>query len=378
MNVFPTTVHLLCRFHIAQNITRSLAGSLRKDLSKFLDDFWSVGSIEGLEEYESRMSSMEAAWPQARSYLALLRNKEAKWAFAYTHSHFVAGISSTQRQEQVNSQIKANLMSNSTLNRLVEGFESVEKSTEARRNQSELKTKLSIISPDPIINCALEYLTSYAGSILRKESMLSMLYTCCSVEGSDHEYQVSHKDYFDKSRSVICDPLQVAETTCSCRKTIWHGLVCRHIVCTFRHCNLMALPLEMFNPRWKRDYVSDSHCSVTVGLAFGSSIFAPVPDTGSSPSEDQRIHELSSISKSLILQSVSEESTFNMIRSTLLSLSETVLNSRSLRQRRPEDDDMPIRNPLKVRTKGRPKTGTKRYVSLAEKQQSKRKRAQTK
>jgi hypothetical protein len=371
--VFPQTVHLLCRFHIAQNITKSLAGILRTNLSKFLDEFWSVGSIEDLEEYENRILSMEEAWPQAQSYLRVLRNKEQKWAFAYTHRYFVAGISSTQRQEQINCQIKTNLMSNSTLSRLVEGFESVEKSTQARRSQCSLQTKLATLFYDPIINDALAYLTSYCGSILKKESELSMRYKCCAVNSSEELYSVSHKDHPEKWRVVTVNRSAVTERKCSCRKAIWHGIVCRHITCAFRHCNLMALPLEMINPRWKREFISTSQRSVAVDLVFGPSI-ASTSNIGFASSEEQRIAELSSISKSLILRSVSEESTYNMVHSTLQSLSDTVLKSQRLTQN--EGDDIPIRNPSKVRTKGRPKTGAKRYVSQADKQRSKRKRSQ--
>ena len=45
-DTWPTTVHLLCRFHISHNITRALTGSLRASLRKFTNDFWRVGSIE--------------------------------------------------------------------------------------------------------------------------------------------------------------------------------------------------------------------------------------------------------------------------------------------------------------------------------------------
>ncbi|XP_078438352.1 protein FAR1-RELATED SEQUENCE 11-like [Wolffia australiana] len=38
-DIWPTTVHLLYRFHISQNITRALASSLRANLSGFMDDF---------------------------------------------------------------------------------------------------------------------------------------------------------------------------------------------------------------------------------------------------------------------------------------------------------------------------------------------------
>ena len=50
-----------------------------------------------------------------------------QWAFAYTHNNFVAGVSSTQWQEMVNCQIKSALLSNTSLSRIIDGFDAVER-----------------------------------------------------------------------------------------------------------------------------------------------------------------------------------------------------------------------------------------------------------
>ena len=160
--VWPSSVDLLCRFHIAQNINRPLAGQLKSKLSDFLADFWRVGSIEDIEEFENELSCPESKWEEASSYMPFLIAKKSKWAFAYTHQHFVAGISSTKKQEQVNCQIKSSLMSNSSLERIIDGFQRVEMSTAERLIKSTLSTKLSLSSDDPIIRDALTELTLYA------------------------------------------------------------------------------------------------------------------------------------------------------------------------------------------------------------------------
>ena len=58
-NVLPNSVHLLCRYHIAQNFTRALAGTLRGRLSEFLNDFWRVSSIEDLQGYTVEWSRIQ-------------------------------------------------------------------------------------------------------------------------------------------------------------------------------------------------------------------------------------------------------------------------------------------------------------------------------
>jgi zinc finger SWIM domain-containing protein 3 len=96
--VWPETVHLLCRFHIAQNIIKNLAGILREDLNDFLSDFWRVASLEDEDEaeYLAQLEAMKASWRNAVDYLTVLEAKQKKWAFAYTHQYFVAGMASTQ------------------------------------------------------------------------------------------------------------------------------------------------------------------------------------------------------------------------------------------------------------------------------------------
>jgi hypothetical protein len=61
-----------------------------------------------------------------------------------------------------------------------------------------------------------------------------------------------------------------------------------------------------------------------------------------------------------------------MVKSPLTALLETINKSNDLIN--DDHDDDIVRNPNKVKTKGRPKMGCKRYVSQAEKQRSKRKR----
>ena len=50
------------------------------------------------------------------------------------------------------------------------------------------------------------------------------------------------------------------------------------------------------------------------------------------PAEDSRISELSSLTKSLILRSVSDEIVYNMVKSTLISLNKNVEASLHLSQ----------------------------------------------
>ncbi|XP_078440319.1 uncharacterized protein LOC144710400 [Wolffia australiana] len=90
-----------------------------------MDDFWRVGSIEDVDEFEMEFSTLKSKWQAAKSYLPVLEEKKKQWAFTYTHNNFVAGVSSTQCQEMVNCRIKSTLLSNSPLLRIIDGFDAV-------------------------------------------------------------------------------------------------------------------------------------------------------------------------------------------------------------------------------------------------------------
>lgn len=376
--VWPNTVHFLCRFHIAQNITRKLGGILRHDLKNFMTDFWRVSSIEVLEEYEIEYRKMEQKWPSTIDYMKFHKAQDSKWAFAHTHSNFVAGVSSTQRQEQVNGEIKANLMSNSSLNRIIDGFESVDKSAATRQMLAAISTKLPALTSDPIIDEALQTLTSYAGDLLREQYSLALKYVCLPSAESGDTFHVSHKNHPEKfqiTRFTATFPLQ---SYCSCRKHIWHGIVCRHLLCTFRHVNFLQCPIELFNPRWRRDFVSSNHSSNVANIAFGA-IVGSVPakvnvDSDIPDSEDQRVSELSAIAKDVVLHSTDDAQLYRMTRASLLSLAQTLKAQKCLAQRKNAENELSVRNPLRVQSRGRPKTGGKRIKSLQEKLQSKKKK----
>ena len=368
---WPSTVHLLCRFHIGQNISRALAPILRTRFHQFLDDFWSVSSIEDLQEYNDQFTQLEESWPEASSYLHRLKLKQHKWAFAYTHDNFVAGVSSTQRQEMINSQVKSSLISNSALIRIIDGFDAVEKNTATKLIQASLNTKLDIYPNDPIIKDLLPNVTAFAGALLKEESTLSLSYVCFPGQSSD-TYRVSHKDHPLKSRSVEIPNHVFEQAKCSCRKQVWHGIVCRHILCTFRQLNHLSIPIQMIHNFWHK--VRDQE-QIRSGIITAALRSAPVSSGRAvETSEDIRYCQLTSLCKTLILRSVSNKSFFDLVKSSLTALLDTINKSNDLTIDDDNDDDIIVRNPNKVKTKGRPKTGCKRYISQAEKQRSKRKR----
>ena len=327
-SVFPNTVHLLCRWHIAQNITRKLAGDLRKELNLFLDAFWEVGSLEDVDQYVIRWEQLKEEWahsPKTVAYMETLQDKQEKWAFAFTHNHFVAGISSTQRQESVNYQTKCDLISNSTLSQLVTCFENMDNRLARKMAMATLNTKLSCSGSDPIIQRASTVLTGYAAEILREECTLSLSYICEVLKESEVCIIVkcSHHENPTKFRIVRFEkssPLHY----CSCRKNIWHGIVCRHVIAVLRKVNVLDCPLEMFDIRWTREF-SSTLCQNNLHVERALSTVVPHrAGNGNANVTAERISHLSSIAKIIISRCIYEETHFERVRSSFVSLQQVI------------------------------------------------------
>ena len=374
-SVWPSSRHFLCRFHICQNIMKALSSKLGNKMSDFLKDFWEICKIEDVEIYDATFAEIEAKWSDASDYLAVLREKETKWASAYTHDVFVAGVASTQRQESVNHRIKALLMSNSALIRLIDGFDNVEKKTSQKQLAASTATKLLAQTSDPIITDALNVLTSYSANLLKQECALALSYFCLGNDETDGVFRVCHKDHPDKFRLVTVDREHLSNSKCSCRKTIWHGIVCRHLLCAFRHTNNLSCPVELLNPRWRKDYIDSSAVGIATDIAFfGMASASDIVLENNIGSNAQRASELSAIAKSIVVQSTYDETVFNMVKASFINISEVVRKTLEAKQTQTEDGTVNIRNFLKVRTKGRPKIGTKRYKSCIEQSKKSRKK----
>ncbi|XP_078430673.1 protein FAR1-RELATED SEQUENCE 5-like [Wolffia australiana] len=360
--IWPNAIHLLCRFHISQNITRALAGSLRANLSEFMNEFWRVGSIEEIDVFEMEFSTLKTKWQAAESYLRALEAKKKQWAFAYTHNNFVAGVSSTQRQEMVNGQIKSALLSTSSLLRIIDGFDAVETRSRDKLSQASLSTKFALASMDPLINDALHMMTNYAQVLLKAESGMSLSYTCVADASKDEGYfLVSHKDFPQKFRVGRLSIGTIEQSMCSCRKAIWLGIVCRHMLCCFRHNNISSCPMSMFNRRWKKVCETVDNQSVFIDTAL-----ATRPNS-EGMSEDQRLSELTALTKPVLRRAIGTESTFHLYKASMTVLGETIERHIQTSHRALSDlEEDFVRNPLTARCKGRPKVGNKRYKSMAQ------------
>jgi hypothetical protein len=385
----PNTKHFLCRFHIAQNINKKLSSILGNELGNFLNDFWRIASLEDEVDFEDEFQKLKEVWPAAAPYLEYLDSKKRKWAFAYTHAVFVAGVASTQRQESVNFQVKRHLIPTASLSNLLNAFINFEANVSQKMMLATFNEKFQSAPSDPMILAVCKELTVYAGKILREECTLSLSYICEDLKAD--VFEVRHKDYLNSSR-IVTNVSGIF--SCSCRKSIWHGILCRHILCVKRRCNILAAEASEFNARWLRNHKGSLSEPWFEGSDAQNNIEKARLPSNYSEEERARYSELLAICKNVVIRSIGNDSLYQCSKKKLLALEKYILemtddDSESDSSTDDGDDDSEeeeeeqavaadhasssrVKNPVPVRTKGRKKTGKKRLVSVAEVQRKKK------
>jgi len=113
--VFPTTPHFYCLFHIWQNVIKHLKAKLGSNFNHFAKAFYACRNALCVEIFEKRWKLMIENFPKCENYMARLYTNRISWAKAYLPLQFNAGIQSTQSVESFNNIIKKSLNGASTL-----------------------------------------------------------------------------------------------------------------------------------------------------------------------------------------------------------------------------------------------------------------------
>ena len=122
---YPETRHLLCIYHLLENVKKKSKSKLRGDAAKdFIEDFYAMRNSYNQEQFDSKFQEMLSKYGPCRSYLEnRLYPSRTYWARYSITKVFTAGIESTQRVESINGVIKKMVDRGTLLKELIEAIE---------------------------------------------------------------------------------------------------------------------------------------------------------------------------------------------------------------------------------------------------------------
>jgi hypothetical protein len=132
--------------------------------------------------------------------------------------------------------------------------------------------------------------------------------------------------------------------------------------------NHLPCPIHVISSFWRTDIAQGDISSAQVTAAFGTKHRGSEWTSTASDTEKARVSELTSLCKTLAMRCLSNRQLFEMVKSTLSALLDTINKLYEITQN-DDDDKLIVRNPVKVKTKDGPKVGGKRYKSHSETKQ---------
>ena len=94
--VFPTTKHNHCIFHIQTNIAKKLSRKFGNSYNDFLQSWFRCRNSRSEAELEHLWEELLNKYPAGKSYLEQLWKSRQSWAKIYVFTTFCAGMQSTQ------------------------------------------------------------------------------------------------------------------------------------------------------------------------------------------------------------------------------------------------------------------------------------------
>ncbi|KAM3228658.1 hypothetical protein ACQJBY_059959 [Aegilops geniculata] len=266
--VFPSTVHRLCMWHIMEKLPEKIGPIIRED-----SDFWDrmnscVWGSETPAEFESQWNSVITEFGlEENDWLVKRFSIRESWIPAYFMDIPLAGIlRTTSRSESANS------FFNRFIHRklaLVEFWLRFDTALECQREEELIADNSSIhTTPQLLTPWAMEkqgrHVFTYEVFEKFQKEIIAARDHCCiqGIEQDEAVKIVTLRGRSHKIREVRCDTTTMI-ANCSCKLFETIGIPCRHIIQVLRAENQNELPSYYLMKRWdkrcKRENVYDEH-----------------------------------------------------------------------------------------------------------------------
>ena len=257
-SVLPHSHHRLCVWHMNQNAIKHLGGVVT-DYKKFNADFQHcIYDIEEEDEFISAWNEMLDKYGlRDNAWLQRLFEKREHWALVYGRNTFSAHMSSTQRSESMNNELKRYISSKYDMLTFFEHFERLV----ADKRFEEVRCDFKATQSTPKLKAESYMLrqasTTYTPPIFKmfQEQVLRTLnYDTFLCDDSDTEEKVYKVKFHGTERDHVVKIFPKEEkVNCSCKKFEFAGILCSHSLKVLDINNIKHIPQQYILKRWTID-----------------------------------------------------------------------------------------------------------------------------
>ncbi|XP_038690204.1 protein FAR-RED ELONGATED HYPOCOTYL 3 isoform X3 [Tripterygium wilfordii] len=255
--VFPNVRHCFCLWDIMGKVSENL-GHVMKQHENFMAKFkkcvfrsWTDG------EFEKRWCKIHEKFELGEDeWLQSLYEDRRLWVPTYMSDAFLAGMSTVQRSDSVNSFFDKYVHKKTTVQEFTKQYEAILQDRyedEAKADSDTWNKQPALKSPSP-----LEKNVSgiYTHSVFRKIQVEVLGAVAChpKMERQDDASSTFRVQDLEKNQDfvVLCNEMK-QEVSCVCRLYEFKGYLCRHALLVLQICRLSAIPSHYILKRWTKD-----------------------------------------------------------------------------------------------------------------------------
>lgn len=254
---FPNVYHCFCLWNILGKVSEYL-GHVIKQHENFMPKFekcifrsWMDDEFEKrwwkiLDKFELR----ENEWMQS-----LYEDRE-QWVPIYMRGAFLAGMSTVQRSESVNSYFDKYVHKKTTVQDLVKQYEAILQDRyeeEAKADSDTWNKQPTLKSPSPLEKSVSGL---YTHAVFKKFQVEVLGVVAChpKMESQDDTGVSFRVQDLEKQQDFTVMWSQIrSEVSCICRLYEYKGYLCRHALVVLQMCQQSAIPSQYILKRWTRD-----------------------------------------------------------------------------------------------------------------------------
>ncbi|XP_043698783.1 protein FAR-RED IMPAIRED RESPONSE 1 isoform X3 [Telopea speciosissima] len=255
--VFPSTRHCLGLWHIIRKIPEKL-GNVAKRHENFVKKFnkciyksWTD------EQFEKRWWKMVDRFElKEDEWIQSLYEDRIQWVPTYVGTAFLAGMSTAQRSESVNSYFDKYIHRKTTLKEFVEQYISILEDRYEEEAKADLDTwqKLPVLkSPSPFEK---QMSTVYTQAIFKKFQVEVLgAIACHPKKEKEDESTITFRvqDFEDNQDFIVEWNEPKLEISCLCRSFEYKGFICRHAMIVLQISGISSIPSHYILKRWTKD-----------------------------------------------------------------------------------------------------------------------------
>ncbi|KAK9911237.1 hypothetical protein M0R45_035158 [Rubus argutus] len=256
VDVFPNARHRICSWHIGRNFGSNLHDpSIVKDFTHLIHIACRPG------EWETHWAEMvEMHGLGDKAWINMMFEKRDRWAEAFFEGNFFGGMTSTQRCEAMNKDIKAGINNQSKIFEIL----AIIKNTLSRIRNNVIKDDYNSRFSKPVPTTHMWHLERQVANTFTHDMYIAIkqqikhekkfiISRRFDFEGS-RVYRLTQ--YEQPNRTWTVDYM-VGETnpqfTCSCQLFQSDGIPCSHMFCVMKSEQIDHLPESLILNRWTLD-----------------------------------------------------------------------------------------------------------------------------